>query len=61
MNLITHGHCGTVRRVAQRGTQDGVVRDPIGGGFGRDAKADFYPEETNKALSCQLGGEAAQK
>lgn len=54
---------------AQRGTGTGFINKPNKGrccqwplrcGFGSAGKADVYPEETNKALSCQLGGESAQ-
>lgn len=54
---------------AQRDTGTGFINKPNKGrccqwplrcGFGSGGKADVYPEETNKALSCQLGGESAQ-
>lgn len=54
---------------AQRGTGTGFINKPNKGrccqwplrcGFGSARKADVYPEETNKAPSCQLGGESAQ-
>lgn len=54
---------------AQPGTGTGFINKPnnrrrcqwpLRCGLGSAGKADVYPEETNKALSCQLGGESAQ-
>lgn len=54
---------------ARRGAGTGFINKPNKGrccqwplrcGFGSAGKADVYPEETNKALSCQLGGKSAQ-